>query len=62
MDRSKEIKEAIKSIAGVPGMMFMMGRVESVGEETCSVKIADRIVIYDVRLNASADGLSLIHI
>lgn len=56
MDRSKEIKEAIKSIAGVPGMMFVMGRVESVGEETCSVKIADRIVINDVRLNASADG------
>ena len=56
MDRSKEIKEAIKSIVGVPGMMFVMGRVESVGEETCSVKIADRIVINDVRLNASADG------
>ena len=56
MDRSKEIKEAIKSIAGVHGMMFVMGRVESVGEETCSVKIADRIVINDVRLNASADG------
>lgn len=56
MDRSKEIKEAIKSIAGVPGMMFVMGKVESVGDETCSVKIADRIVINDVRLNASADG------
>lgn len=56
MDRSKEIKEAIKSIVGVPGMMFVMGMVESVGEETCSVKIADRIVINDVRLNASADG------
>lgn len=56
MDKSKEIKEAIKSIVGVPGMMFVMGRVESVGEETCSVKIADRIVINDVRLNASADG------
>ena len=56
MDRSKEIKEVIKSIAGVPGMMFVMGKVESVGDETCSVKIADRIVINDVRLNASADG------
>lgn len=56
MDRSKEIKEAIKSIVGVPGMMFVMGKVESVGDETCSVKIADRIVINDVRLNASADG------
>lgn len=56
MDKSKEIKEAIKSIVGVPGMMFVMGKVESVGDETCSVKIADRIVINDVRLNASADG------
>lgn len=56
MDRSKEIKEAIKSIVGVPGMMFVMGKVESVGDETCSVKIADRLVINDVRLNASADG------
>ena len=56
MDRSKEIKEVIKSIAGVPGMMFVMGKVESVGDETCSVKIADRLVINDVRLNASADG------
>ena len=56
MDRSKEIKEAIKSIVGVPGMMFVIGKVESVGDETCSVKIADRIVINDVRLNASADG------
>ena len=56
MDRSKEIKEAIRSIAGVPGMMFVMGKVESVGDETCSVKIADRLVINDVRLNASADG------
>lgn len=56
MDKSKEIKEAIKSIAGVPGMMFVMGKVESVGDETCSVKIADRLVINDVRLNASADG------
>lgn len=56
MDKSKEIKEAIKSIVGVPGMMFVMGKVESVGGETCSVKIADRIVINDVRLNASADG------
>ena len=56
MDRSKEIKDAIKSIAGVPGMMFVMGKVESVGDETCSVKIADRLVINDVRLNASADG------
>lgn len=56
MDRSKEIKEAIKSIVGVPGMMFVMGRVESVGDETCSVKIADRLVINDVRLNASADS------
>lgn len=56
MDKSKEIKEAIKSIVGVPGMMFVIGKVESVGDETCSVKIADRIVINDVRLNASADG------
>lgn len=56
MDKSKEIKEAIKSIVGVPGMMFVMGKVESVGDETCSVKIADRLVINDVRLNASADG------
>ena len=56
MDRSKEIKEVIKSIAGVQGMMFVMGKVESVGDETCSVKIADRLVINDVRLNASADG------
>lgn len=56
MDRSKEIKDVLKSIAGVPGMMFVMGKVESVGNETCSVKIADRLVINDVRLNASADG------
>lgn len=56
MDKSKEIKEVIKSIVGVPGMMFVIGKVESVGDETCSVKIADRIVINDVRLNASADG------
>lgn len=56
MDKSKEIKEAIKSIVGVPGMMFVIGKVESVGDETCSVKIADRLVINDVRLNASADG------
>ena len=56
MDKSKEIKEAIKSIVGVPGMMFVMGKVESVGDETCSVKIADRLVINDVRLNASANG------
>ena len=56
MDRSKEIKEVIKSIVGVPGMMFVIGKVESVSDETCSVKIANRIVINDVRLNASADG------
>lgn len=56
MGRSKEIKDVLKSIVGTHGTMFVMGRVESVGDETCSVKIADRIVINDVRLNAVADG------
>lgn len=56
MGKSREIKDVLKSIVGPPGIMFVMGKVESVGDETCSVKIADRIVINDVRLNASADG------
>jgi len=56
MDRSTEIKNAIKNIAGGGGSVFVMGEVVSVESETCTVKIADRLTVSDVRLNASADG------
>lgn len=56
MDRAKEIREVLKSIAGVGGSPFVVGEVVSVEDETCTVRIADCVNVSDVRLNASADG------
>lgn len=56
MDRSREIRSVIKDIAGGGGTVFVMGKVVSVESETCTVKIADRVSVSDVRLNASANG------
>lgn len=56
MDRSKEIRELLKDITGGGGLPFVIGEVVSVESETCTVKVADRVTVGDVRLNASADG------
>lgn len=56
MEKSKEIREVIRKIAGGGGVAFIIGKVVSVESETCTVKIADRLSVSDVRLNASADG------
>lgn len=56
MDRSKEIRELLKEITGGSGMPFVIGEVVSVESETCTVKVAGRVTVSDVRLNASADG------
>lgn len=56
MDRSTEIRNAIKNIAGGGGSVYVMGEVVSVESEICTVKIAGRLTVSDVRLNASADG------
>ncbi len=56
MDRAREIRSVIKDIAGGGGAVFVMGEAVSVESDTCTVKIADRLTVGDVRLNASADG------
>lgn len=56
MDRSREIRELLKDISGGSGVPFVIGEVVSVESETCTVKVAGRVTVGDVRLNASADG------
>lgn len=56
MDRSREIRELLKDISGGSGLPFVTGEVVSVESETCTVRVAGRVTVGDVRLNASADG------
>ena len=56
MNRSKEIKELLKDIVGGNGLPLVIGEVVSVESETCTVRVAGRVTVGDVRLNASADG------
>lgn len=56
MDRSREIRELLKDISGGSGLPFVIGEVVSVESETCTVRVAGRVTVGDVRLNASADG------
>lgn len=56
MDRATEIRNILKNIAGGGGSVYVTGEVVSVESETCTVKIADRLNVSDVRLNASANG------
>lgn len=56
MNRSKEIKELLKDIVGGNCLPLVIGEVVSVESETCTVRVAGRVTVGDVRLNASADG------
>lgn len=56
MDRSREIRELLRDITNGGGLPLVIGEVVSVESETCTVKVAGRVTVGDVRLNASADG------
>ena len=56
MNRSREIRNVLKDITGGGGLPFVTGEVVSVESETCTVRVAGRVTVGDVRLNASADG------
>lgn len=56
MEKSKEIQELIRDIAGGgKGMAYFVAQVKSVEAETCTVQIGN-VTVSGVRLNASADG------
>jgi hypothetical protein len=52
-----EIAEAIKKLAGMPEMPFIIGEVDNVDGRTCTVNPVDgSAAIENVRLNAYSDG------
>lgn len=57
MERAKEIKEAIRTIAGAGsgGRLLLVGKVKSVDGESCTVEVAG-LELDEVRLTAVSDG------
>lgn len=56
MDKHKELKRLMKEIIGASSNVPIDGVVKSVTNDTCTVELADGLVISDIRLKTTADN------
>lgn len=54
MDKSAKIKQALREIVGASPNLPISGTVESIQNDTVSVKLVSGLVLDDVRLNATS--------